>query len=86
MNKKMFLGSILCLTVLAVSACAAPVSTPNTTGPVNSSPAAGGATTPSTGISTIAPTPPVQGGANTGISTPAAPNVAVGAPGAGYVT
>ena len=87
MIKKMIFVSIVCFTVLAVSACATPGSTPNTTVPVNTSPATGGAP-PSTGIPSIAPTPPTQGNTGTGIATPVAPspNVAVSAPGAGYVT
>src|ERR1035437_5745290 len=96
MNKKV-IGIIvpLVMVLAAVSACAAPSTTPNTTVPVNNTPATPGATTPSKGIPTtttpatgnpaIAPTPPpVQGGVNTGMATApvaAAPNFAIAAGG-----
>lgn len=85
MSKKVILISIVSLMVLAVSACATPSPT-NTTVPGNT-PAAGGVTAPDVGIPTIAPAP-AQGGPNSGTATPVAPspNVAVSAPGAGYIT
>jgi uncharacterized protein YggE len=93
MNKKV-IGIIvpLVMVLAAVSACAAPISTPNTTAPVNNTPASPGATAPATGIPTIAPTPPTQqggAGVSNGIAVApaeASPNVAIAAQGGGYTS
>jgi uncharacterized protein YggE len=92
MNKKV-IGITLALVMVlaAVSACAAPVSTPPVTTEPSITPGATSppVSAPDKGVPTIAPAPSVQGGASTGIATPpvaTSPNIAVAAPGGGYVS
>ena len=85
MTKKMIFVTILCLTVLAVSACAVPGSTPNTTVPGDTPGATSPPVTAPDGGAVVAPGLPSQG-ANVGVTTPSAPGAAVAAPGIGYTS